>query len=133
MDEELLTISDYVEAIRSVLQDQTVPYRYADADILVGFNMMLLEARRLRADLFVGKYGVHVPRYSAVDGSEVPFEAQFRLGLVFGAAAYVMTFDTEDVQDARANSFMEFFTSILIGVRPAPVQGGTPGPKSPTT
>lgn len=130
-DEELLTISDYVEAIRAVLQDVTVPPRYADMDILVGFNMMLLEARRLRADLFVSKWGAHVPRFSAVDGSEVNMDAQFRLGFVYGAAAYVMTFDAEDVQDARANSFMERFASILTGTRPTPVQGGTPGPGSP--
>ena len=130
-DEELLTISDYVEAIRAVLQDVTVPTRYADMDILVGFNMMLLEARRLRADLFVSKWGAHVPRFSAVDGSEVNMDAQFRLGFVYGAAAYVMTFDAEDVQDARANSFMERFSSILTGTRPTPVQGGTPGPGSP--
>ena len=130
-DEELLTITDYVEAIRAVSQDMTVPYRYADSDILVGFNMMLLEARRLRADLFVGKYGAHVPRFSAVDGSEVNMDAQFRLGFVYGSAAYIMTFDAEDVQDSRANSFMERFASILTGVKPTPIQGGTPGPGSP--
>ena len=108
-----------------------MPYRYADSDILVGFNMMLLEARRLRADLFVGKYGAHVPRFSAVDGSEVNMDAQFRLGFVYGSAAYIMTFDAEDVQDSRANSFMERFASILTGVKPTPIQGGTPGPGSP--
>ena len=72
-DEELLTISDYVEAIRASFRT-SVPTRYADMDILVGFNMMLLEVRRLRADLFVSKWGAHVPRFSAVDGSEVNME-----------------------------------------------------------
>lgn len=131
MGERLHTVSDYMEAIRAVLQDQVQPYRYADDDILTGFNMMLLEARRLRADLFVSRWGAEVPHYDNNDGEDVPIEPQFRLGFVYGASAYVMTFDSEDVQDARANSFMGIFHDILIGMRPAPVQGGTPPAGSP--
>lgn len=131
MDEELALVSDYFEAVRAMLQDSTVPTRYADSDILVGFNMMLLEARRLRADLFVHRWGNKVPQFSANDGEPVPIEPQFRLGLVYGTAAYVLMFDQEDVNDARSSSFMNAFASILTGKSPTPVQGGTPGPGSP--
>lgn len=131
MGERLHTISDYMESIRAVIQDQLDPPRYADTDILTGFNMMLLEARRLRADLFVNKWGNDVPHYDNNDGSVVPMEPQFRLGFVFGAAAYVLTFDAEDVQDKRATDFMDFFHTILTGIRPPPIQSGTPPAGSP--
>jgi hypothetical protein len=126
MGERLHTVSEYIEAVRAIIQDSTVPYRYADDDILVGFNMMLLEARRLRADLFVTRWGSDVPHYDTNDGETVPIEAQFRLGFVYGTASYVLSFDSEDVQDARANSFLGIFHDILTGVRPGPIQGGTP-------
>jgi hypothetical protein len=133
MGERLYTVTDYIEAVRSVIQDTTVPYRYADDDILVGFNMTLLEARRLRADLFVSRWGNEVPHYDTNDGEPVPIEPQFRLGFVYGTAFYVMTFDAEDVQDQRANSFLGFFHDILTGVRPGPIQGGTPAAGQPQT
>lgn len=129
MSERLATVADYVESIRSLLQDQTVPYRYPDLDILIGFNMMLLDARRVRADLFVKRWGAEVPHYDVIDGEHVPIEPQFRLGFAYGAAAYCLSFDTEDVNDARANSFMQFFHSILLGQAPTPLAGGTPGAK----
>lgn len=133
MGERLHTVSDYIEAVRAVIQDSTLPFRYADDDILTGFNMMLLEARRLRADLFVTKWGSDVPHFDTNDGQTVDMEPQFRLGFVYGAAFYVLTFDSEDVQDARANSFLGFFHDILIGVRPGPIQGGTPPAGQPTS
>ena len=130
-DELLCTVTDYVNAVRAQIQDTGVPPRYADADIVLGFNMMLLEARRLRADLFVTKWGNRVPSYAANNGEEVPMEPQFRLGFVYGAAAYVLTYDMEDVNDARANAFMNVFHAIMTGVSTPPIQGGTPAAGSP--
>lgn len=133
MSETLHDVSDYIESARQLLQDSVAPFRYADSDVLVGLNMMLLEARRLRPDLFIKQFGNKVPHYDVNDGSEVPMEPQFRLGLAYGTAAYVLSFDQEDVNDQRATSFYAFFHNVLAGGTPnmAPIKGGSPPPGNP--
>jgi hypothetical protein len=130
MSLDLCTVSGYVKDVRVILLDTIQPYRYSDPEILVGLNTALLEARRLRADFFVTRWGNDVPQFEAVDGQDVPIEPQFRMGFVYGIAAHTLLRDDEDVQDNRANSFLDKFHDILVGVRPAPIQGGTPGPGS---
>lgn len=125
---QLLTVEGYVKDARVIMLDLTQPYRYSDIEILVGLNTALLEARRLRADLFVTHYGNDVPSFDEVSGEVVPIEAQFRLGMVYGIVAHTLMRDDEDVQDTRANSFLDKFHDILVGVRPSPLAGGTPGP-----
>src|SRR5262245_66537075 len=49
----LETVGQYITESRRLLQDQIVPYRYPDTDIVDALNVGLLEARRLRADLFL--------------------------------------------------------------------------------
>jgi hypothetical protein len=132
MPDRLSSVQDYITDVRVLLQDNIAPNRYTDAELLVGLNTALLEGRRLRADLFVYKHGNHVPNFNAVSGEEVPIEPQFRLGFVYGTCAHALRRDDEDVQDERANSFMNAFQSILVGVKIPPVTGGTPGPGTPT-
>ena len=127
----LTTVEDYVGDVRTILLDKVQPYRYSDDELLVALNTSLLEARRLRADLFVHRWGSEVPYYDAVTGEKVPIEPQFRLGFVYGIVAHALLRDDEDVQDARANSFLDKFHDILVGVRPSPVRGGTPAPADP--
>lgn len=124
----LETVADFVTDARRLLLDQTQPYRYPDPDLLVGLNTALLEGRRLRADLFVTRWGSRVPGFLAVSGETVGVEPQFRLGFLYGMVAHVLLRDTEDVQDERANTFLAKFHDILVGVRPSPIQGGTPAP-----
>ena len=128
----LQTVQDYVRAVRVLLQDKVHPYRYQDNEIVDALNLALLEARRVRSDLFVTRYGNRVPAYDyAQAAEEVPVEAQFRLGFMYGIAWQVLLRDQEDVQDERANSFSNIFHTMLVGVAPPPVQGGTPGPGNP--
>lgn len=126
----LSTVQGYVKDVRALLLDKIKPYRYSDTALLAGLNLALLEGRRVRADLFVCRYGNDVPSYEEVSGEEVPIEPQFRLAFVYGIAAHTLLRDEEDVQDARANAFQEMFHSILLGSRPAPIQGGTPQAKA---
>ena len=121
---DLGTVQGYVKDVRTLLLDRVQPYRYSDVSVLAALNLALLEGRRLRADLFVCRYGNHVPQYEAVSGEEVPIEEQFRLAFVYGIAAHVLLRDEEDVQDARATSFQGLFENILIGTRSPPVVGG---------
>src|ERR1700693_4096940 len=105
-------VQDYISDTRTILLDVVPPYRYDDPSLLVAFNVTLLEARRVRADLFVYA-GATVPYYSAVNTTAVPMEQPFRLALVFGTVAHALTRDQEDVQDARATTFMSLFENIL--------------------
>jgi hypothetical protein len=125
---DLGTVQGYVKDVRTLLLDKVQPYRYSDTSLLAALNLALQEGRRLRADLFVCRYGNDVPEYDEVSGEEVPVEKQFRLAFVYGIASHVLLRDEEDVQDARATTFLERFHDMLVGVRPTPVQGGTPTP-----
>jgi hypothetical protein len=130
MPERLATVKDYVFSVRRLLLDRVRPYRYSDDSIVEALNLALLEARRLRADFFVCRYGENVPSFEGVTGTPVPIEPQFRLPFVYGIAAQVLQRDDDDVNDERANSFDNRFQTMLTGVRPAPVTGGSPGPKN---
>lgn len=134
MTDTLLTVHDYVRSVRVLLLDKVHPHRYKDHEIVQALNLALLEARRLRADLFLRHGHMEVPHYDTDSDEEVCFEAQFRLGLVHGIAWQVLERDEDDVQDARANSFHLQFEAVLTGhsMPPAPpVQGGSVPPRSP--
>lgn len=130
MDEQLLTVSDIISDARTLLLDTIGPNRYTDTELLVGLNTALLEVRRVRADLFLGRYKGHVPRFNNVDGETVHIEPQFRLALVYGTLAHALMRDEEDVQDARANAFEAKMIRLLVGnpLQAAQLTGGTPGP-----
>jgi hypothetical protein len=130
MSERLSTVQDYITDVRTMLLDTLAPYRYTDIELIAGFNTALLEGRRLRPDLFVYRHGNRVPYFTAVSGEEVPMEPQFRLAFVYGIGAHALARDDEDVQDERANAFMSIFHDLLVGIRPSPLKGGTPGPGS---
>jgi len=122
----LETVEDYISDSRTLLQDTIEPFRYDDPSLLVAFNVTLLEARRLRPDLFIYKNQDKVPSFREVDTSVVAMEAQFRLALVYGICGHAMARDQEDVQDARATAFMGTFNGMLTGVGVRAVTGGTP-------
>lgn len=124
----LNTVESLISDARTLLLDKVRPFRYEDAELLVALNTSLLEARRLRADLFVTRYGNEVPFYGAVSGEAFCIEPQFRLAFVFGICGHALTRDQEDVQDNRANTFRNVFHDLLVGVRPGAIVGGTPGP-----
>ena len=115
--------------VRTFLLDRRRPYRYSDEELLTALNASLLEARRVRADLFVTRYGNEVPSYDAVTSEPFCMEPQFRMAFVYGTTAHALARDDEDVQDVRANSFLAKFQAGLLGVIIPPVTGGTPGPK----
>jgi hypothetical protein len=117
----LETITDYITDGRTLIQDTVVPNRYDDTSMVAAMNATLLEARRLRADLFVycklltGQSGVQF--FQANDGTKVLIEEPFRLGIFYGMLAQTLMRDEEDIQDARAAQFMAIFNNTLLGVR----------------
>lgn len=119
----LKTVEDYIADARTLLQDETVPYRYDDDSLLVALNVTLLEALRIRSDLFIG-YNFEVPTFSAVDPTVVCIEQPFRLAILFGLCSHAFLRDQEDIQDNRAAAFSGQMYDILIGSRARPLIAG---------
>lgn len=130
-NDTLETVSDYLSDARTLLQDTIQPYRYDDPSLLVAFNTTILEARRLRPDLFVFRHGCdNVPSFNANDNEEFHMEPPFRLAFVYGIVAHALMRDQEDIEDSRASTFMEAFNSMLIGSGAASIIA-PPGKGSP--
>ena len=123
------TVANYIADARTLLQDIIPPYRYDDASLLVALNVALLEARRLRADLFVFNLQARgqVQAFTKVDDTYVAMEPQFRLALLHGLCGHALERDQEDVQDIRATTFLGLFNAGLIG-RALGGIGGLSGP-----
>lgn len=122
MSSALLTIDDYIEDGRVLLQDEVAPYRYDDESLVTAMNVALLEGRRLRPDLFVYRRGASagVQSFQGVDGTELVMEEQFRLAFLHGMCAHALQRDQEDIQDNRAASYSRTFQAILVGSSGAP-------------
>ena len=128
----LNTVADYMADARTLLQDIIPPYRYDDPSLLTALNITLLEARRLRADLFVFNLETkgQTQSFTEVDETYVAMEPQFRLAILHGLCAHALERDQEDVQDVRASSLMAQFNAGLVGRTLGGVAGGS-GPGRP--
>lgn len=124
----LNTVADYASDVRTLVQDQVPSFRYTDLEFLTALNVTLLEARRLRADLFLGQPFASPPQdYTSADETISPYDAsqdttdmtwidqQFRLGIVLGIVGHLVMRDQEDVQDARSTAFLNGFSTVLLG------------------
>ena len=126
----LNTVTDYVTDARTLLQDTIPEYRYDDPSLLVALNVTMLEARRLRPDLFVynHRYKGQPQAFQAVDDTLVDIEPQFRLAILHGMVGHALERDQEDYADARASTFLAFFDAGLRGkVLPRVAGGSGPG------
>lgn len=124
----LNTVADYIADARTQLQDIVPGYRYDDRSMLTAMNIALLEARWLRADLFVYNLATkgQVQSFTAVDDTKVAIEASFRPAILNGIIGHVLKRDQEDYQDARASSYLSMFTAGLTGRSLVGVAGGSP-------
>jgi hypothetical protein len=124
----LNTVADYIADARVLLQDKIEPYRYEDPSLLTALNLALLEARRLRPDLFVFNLMVYgqVQAFKVIDATSVELEPPFRLAILHGLCGHALERDQEDYQDTRASAFLGLFNQGLVGHGIGPVGGGSP-------
>jgi len=122
MAETLGTVGQYLEESRRLLQDEFLPYRYPDDDLVDALNIALLEARRLRADLFLPAF--EIPYFDPTAGAlpttktkPVPFEPMYRQSLVYYIVGRAQLRDDESTTDARAASLMTKFTAQLLSIQ----------------
>lgn len=109
----LATVANFITTARVLLQDGTVPYRYSDAELLVALGMAMLEARRLRTDLFIGRAST-IPSYTTNDATAVVIDDQYRPALLYYIVGHAQLRDAEDTQDSRAMGFIGKFTSHML-------------------
>lgn len=111
---QLSTVSDYLIEARRLLQDEIRPYRYPDADLVDALNLGLMEARRIRPDLFIGRMNA-VPAYSTTAlTAPVVFDLQYRSALLYYVVGHAELRDAESSQDARAGVMKNKFVAQLL-------------------
>src|SRR5260221_5773704 len=129
----LNVVSDYITSARVLLQD-TLPanQRYDDPSLLTALNLTLLEARRIRSDLFIynHKFNGQAQAFTANDSTYVDIEPQFRLGILYGTVAHAYMRDQEDFTDDQATSFWAFFDAVMMR-RPMPRMSSGSGSARP--
>lgn len=122
------TVQDYTKEVRRILQDTVAPYRYTDDNMLSAINLGLLEARRLRPDLFMNATYMQtnasssplrssVPSFNAVGTTAVPMDPQYRVALVYYMCGQVQIMDEETTQDARATVFLNKFVAQMLSLQ----------------
>lgn len=113
------TVGQYLAEARVLLQDTVdTAYRYSDKELVDCLNIGILEARRLRADLFLPRFEIpwadpDIPDPKAV---KVPIDPIYRPALVYYVVGRAQLRDDEATTDQRASAFMGKFTAQLMSV-----------------
>lgn len=121
MPAALETVGQYLEESRRLLQDEYTPYRYPQDDLIDALNIGLLEARRLRADLFLPAFTI--PWFDpTLTGTtdlavKVPLDPMYRQSLVYYMVGRMQLRDDESTVDARAASLMTKFTAQMLTIQ----------------
>lgn len=135
------TVGSYIKDARVLLQDCIPPLRYSTASLTAALNVTLLRGRELRPDIFAttldstpqyyidenedalldnDPFPTDVPNTSTLYDAWVPIEEQFRPAFVYGLIGHALMRDQEDIEDARANSFVRMFEKMLLGTAVTP-------------
>lgn len=110
------TVSDALAEARIVLQDQVVPYRYPDDDLLRYLNNSFAEMRRVRPDLFVGRFSTPLPSYTSTELADTyPLEDMYFPASVSYMVSMAEMRNDQSAVDGRAASFLGLFMAQLGG------------------
>lgn len=113
-----LTIDDAIAEARRMLADSngTIGYRYDDATLVAALNSALLEARRLRPDLFRAYYGQGLPQFttaSLASSTALPINEMYMPPIASFMAGWVELTDDEFTVDGRAATLLQRFAAQL--------------------
>lgn len=114
----LETVGQYLEEARRLLQDEVAPYRYPDDDLVDALNIGLMEAKRIRADLFLPLFDIPwVDPSGTIDTTTpVTLDAMYRSTLVYYLVGRMQLRDDEPTVDQRAAGLLQKFTAQLLTV-----------------
>lgn len=113
--------SDYIAQARVLLQDTVAPYRYSDVELAYSLAMSLMEAKRLRPDLYLNKtiptiVGVILGVPTLFD-EVIDVDEMYRQAHLYYMVGQMQLRDDEAVQDARAAAFLGMFTNKLLSAQ----------------
>jgi hypothetical protein len=111
------TVVDYLAQARVLLQDKTYPPRYPDFELVEALNLGMMEARRMRPDIFLGDAPTlsTVPSIGATDPmSQV--DVQYRVPLLYYMVGHAMQRDEEENNENRAIAYKQRFAGMLLSV-----------------
>jgi hypothetical protein len=104
-------VSDLIFQTREVLQDMAGD-RYTDDRIIRALNLGVLDLRRVRPDVFIGRY--HEPTFQATLPGEVfPLPSEIVPSLIKYMAGWVELADDEYTNDGRAAALLGAFGTDL--------------------
>ena len=113
----LSTVQDYLTRARVLLLDETVEYRYTDAQLVASLNEAILEARRLRPDLMLSYFRLSLPEYTLANlAAMVSVDQMYRTSFVYYIVGQAQLRDNEDTSDVRAAGFLAKFKSDLTAM-----------------
>jgi hypothetical protein len=110
-------IGDATDMARHLVQDRVESYRHSDAKLVSYYNHALLEARRLRPDLFIANSG-NVTKYTTADiagNTAFPLDQSYLTAVAHYIAGMVMLEDDEFASDGRAMAVLQLYRSALLG------------------
>lgn len=111
------TVQDFLDRARILLLDETAPYRYSTASLVLALNDALAEARRIRPDIMRGYFGTDLPEFAVGDVAEdVPIDQMYRSAFNYYIVGMAQLRDDEDVTDARASNLLNKFVAQLTAV-----------------
>lgn len=106
--------SDIIAQARVLLQDSVSPYRYSDAELLVGANDAVKTIRKVRPDIFYGKYKVAISDAALTD--TFPIGEEYKMAVRDFVVAHGQLRDSEDASSSKAALFMELFAKGMTAL-----------------
>ena len=113
----LVTVNGFLFQVRTLLQDTdntSGNYRYTDSSLVADLNQAMMDAYRMRPDLFLLSRFT-IPVFSATALADtIEIETQYIPALVYYVVGLAQARDDEQNQDARAMGFLKVFQQTLI-------------------
>jgi hypothetical protein len=115
------SIDSAVANVRELLQDKQVPYRNATVEIVGVLNIALVEARKLRPDLYLPELASYEPSFfiEADLGLEpptaFPIDPMYFAAIVEYIVGYISMEDDEFAVGGRAVTLLNRFAQKLVG------------------
>ena len=106
-----MLVSDMIAMVRDVLQDDDAD-RYSNARLIRGINLGVLDTRRVRPDLFIGRYSEPTWQATALS-DEFPLPEVIVPSIVKYTAGWAELADDEYTTDGRAASLLTAFRTDL--------------------
>jgi hypothetical protein len=105
-------VSDVIIQARFALNDSVEPYRYTTPELVAHVNGAISEVRRVRPDIFDGRYDEPLP-YVSSEGEDFPLPDTLFMLVAYYVAGTAELKDDEHVEIQRASGLLTKFQTGL--------------------